>query len=105
MARSAESLRRDWLAVLRHERRASVHTLRAYGDDVSRFIFFLQEHQGANIGDAILTRVLAADIRAFITCRRNEGLGPRGVHRALSGIRSFFRYLAQEEILDNPAAR
>ncbi|HEX3943299.1 MAG TPA: tyrosine recombinase XerC [Rhizomicrobium sp.] len=105
MARSAESLKRDWLAVLRHERRASAHTLRAYGDDVSRFLCFLREHEGGDIDAAVLTSVLAADIRAFITCRRNEGLGPRGVHRALSGIRSFFRYLAREEILDNPAAR
>jgi integrase/recombinase XerC len=105
MARSAESLRQAWLAVLRHERRASAHTLRAYGDDVARFFSFLREHQGGDVDERVLAGVLPADIRAFITLRRSEGLGPRGVHRALSGIRSFFRYLAREEILDNPAAR
>ena len=46
MARSAEALKRDWLAALTHERRASPHTLRAYGDDLSRFLAFLREHTG-----------------------------------------------------------
>ena len=105
MARSAESLRLDWLAVLRHERRSSPHTLRAYGDDVARFFSFLCEHKGEDVSERVLAGTLPADIRAFITRRRSEGLGSRGVHRALSGIRGFFRYLAREEILDNPAAR
>ena len=37
-----------------------------------------------------------ADFRAFITDRRNEGLGMRGVRRAMSAVSSFFRYLARE---------
>ncbi len=105
MAQSAESLKQNWLAALRHERRASAHTLRAYGDDLSRFISFLREHKGTEVGDQALGDVLPADIRAFITRRRGEGLGPRGVHRALSGIRSFFRHLAREGIVDNVAPR
>jgi integrase/recombinase XerC len=36
----ADSLRKSWLQSLAHERRASPHTLRAYGDDVARFIGF-----------------------------------------------------------------
>ncbi len=105
MARSAEALKRDWLAVLTHERRASPHTLRAYGDDLARFIQFLREHKGEEVSEQMLAALSAADIRGFITRRRSENLGPRGVHRALSAIRSFFRYLAREQILDNPAPR
>lgn len=105
MARSAESLRRAWLDALKHERRASEHTLRAYGDDVARFLSFLREHTGGVIGEAALAAIEPADIRAFIANRRKDGLGPRGVHRALSGIRGFFRFLARENILDNPAPK
>jgi integrase/recombinase XerC len=105
MARSAEALKRNWLAALTHERRVSPHTLRAYGDDVSRFLSFLREHQGAEADEAALAAVSVADIRAFVSRRRNEQLGPRGVHRALSAIRGFYRYLARERILDNPAPR
>jgi integrase/recombinase XerC len=103
MARSSQILAREWLASLAHERRASPHTLRAYGDDLARFLSFLGEHVGAEIDTVALAALTPADIRAFITLRRRDGLGGRGVQRALAAIRSFFRYLAREEILDNPA--
>ena len=105
MGQSAETLKRDWLASLAHERRASAHTLRAYGDDLARFFAFLHEHVGASIDTRALTKLAPADIRAFITMRRSEGLGARGVQRALAAIRSFFRYLAREGIADNAAPR
>jgi integrase/recombinase XerC len=83
----------------------STHTLRAYGDDVTRFLTFLQGHQGKSPDDRALATLEPSDIRAFITVRRKQGLGPRGVRRALSAVRSFFRHLEREEILANPAAR
>ena len=94
-----------WLAALAHERRASVHTLRAYGDDLHRFLSFLREHKGRVPDEAMLARLVPADIRAFITLRRGEKLGGRGVQRALAAVRSFFRWLAREEILENAAPR
>jgi len=105
MARSAEALKSEWLAALAHERRASAHTLRAYGDDLTRFLAFLEEHVGGAIDERVLGRLTPADIRAFITKRRGEGLGPRGVQRGIAAVRSFFRHLAREGIVDNAAAR
>jgi integrase/recombinase XerC len=105
MARSAEDLKREWLSALAHERRASPLTVRAYRDDVSRFLTFLREHTGGAIDVAALAALCPVDIRAFITKRRSEGLGPRGVQRALAAIRSWFRYLAKIGIVDNPAPR
>jgi integrase/recombinase XerC len=105
MARSAEDLKKLWLASLAHERRASPNTLRAYGDDAARFIAFLHEHLGEGVSERSLARLSPADIRAFVTVRRSQGLGPRGVQRALAAVRSFFRYLARENILENAAAR
>jgi integrase/recombinase XerC len=105
MARPAEDLKKAWLASLAHERRASPHTLRAYGDDVARFLGFLREHLGGTVDERALAKLVPADIRAFITVRRHEGLGAKGVQRALAAIRSFFRYLARENILESAAAR
>jgi integrase/recombinase XerC len=105
MARSAEDLKAAWLASLAHEKRASPHTLRAYGDDAARFLDFLIEHVGGSIDEGKLAKLTPADIRAFITKRRNEGLGAKGVQRALASVRSFFRWLAREDILDNAAPR
>ena len=105
MARSAQILKREWLESQAHERRASAHTLRAYNDDLDRFIVFLTEHLGTDPSDADLKTLTPADIRAFITRRRNEGLAVRSVARALAAVRSFFRFLAREGILENAAAR
>ena len=105
MARSAEDLKKLWLASLAHERRASPNTLRAYGDDAARFLVFLHEHLGEAVSERSLAKLTPADIRAFITVRRSQGLGAKGVQRALAAVRSLFRYLARENILENAAAR
>jgi integrase/recombinase XerC len=105
MARSAEALKRDWLDVLAHERRASPHTLAAYDRDVAFFLEFLGGHKGGIPSERTLAKLSAADIRAYITERRAEGLAARSVRRALSAVRSFFRYLTREGILENPAPR
>ena len=105
MGRSAQELQKIWLASLAHEKRASPNTLRAYGDDVSRFIGFQRGHLGGDVTERALAGLKAADIRAFIAARRSEGLGAGGVQRALAGIRSFYRFLAKEGILENANVR
>lgn len=91
--------------MLAHERRLSPHTLRAYGDDVARFLAFLKEHRGREADSDLLARLSPADFRGFMTQRRNEGLGVRGVKRALAAVRSFYRHLERQEIVSNPAPR
>jgi integrase/recombinase XerC len=102
---SAEALFASWLASLAHERRASPHTLRAYGDDAKRFLLFLGEHRGTRATLALLKSVQPADLRAFLTLRRKEGLGARGIQRALAALRSFYRYLEREGLADGAALR
>jgi len=91
--------------MLAHEKRASPHTLRAYGDDVARFIGFQAIHTGGAVSEKRLAKLVPADIRAFISSRRSEGLGAGGVQRALAAVRSFYKFLAREGILENAAAR
>jgi integrase/recombinase XerC len=105
MARSIEELTRAWLASLAHERRASPHTLKAYGDDVRRFLSFIGDHHGGRASLGSLQRLKPADLRAFLTMRRAQGLGPRGLQRALAGIRSLYRFLEREHLADGAAVR
>ena len=105
MTDSVSDLTREWLAHLAHERRVSPHTLRAYGDDVYRFLGFLTFHVGGTISLRILRDLRPADIRAHLTARRAEGLGARGIQRALAAVRSFYRYLEREDLADGAALR
>jgi integrase/recombinase XerC len=105
MGRSPDELQKIWLSSLKHERRASPNTLRAYGDDLARFLAFQREHLGGNVTEHALSKLRPADIRAFIATRRSEGLGAGGVQRALAAIRGFYKFLAREGILENAAPR
>jgi integrase/recombinase XerC len=105
MADCTRALTDAWLTALKHERRVSPHTLRAYGDDAARFLEFLSAHTGGQPTLKTLRAVRPADVRAFITGRRSEGLGARGVQRALAAIRSFYRHLEREGLADGAALR
>jgi len=105
MGRSPDELLKIWLSSLKHERRASPNTLRAYGDDVARFLAFQREHLGGTVTEQALSKLRPADIRAFIATRRGQGLGAGGVQRALAAIRGFYKFLAREGILENAAPR
>ena len=65
------------------------------------FIGFQRGHLGRAVDEKQLASLKTADIRAFIAARRGEGLGGGGVQRALAAVRSFYRYLAREGILEN----
>lgn len=101
----AAQLLQEWLAVLRHQRRLSPHTLRAYGDDASRFVEFLSGHVGGPVTAGALNSLRPADIRAFLTLRRADGLGPRGVQRAVAALRSFFRHLERSGVASSAAVQ
>ena len=92
-----------WLAYFRTERRASAHTLDAYGRDIGQFMAFLADHLGgpATLGD--LSGLTPSDFRAFLARRRNEGNGSRTLARQLSAIRSYYRFLERRKILSNAA--
>ena len=105
MARTADDLIASWRAGLTHERRASAHTLRAYGDDLNRFLAFMRTHHGERVTLDVLQKISTADIRAFLTARRGEGLSAGGIQRALSALRSFYRHLEREGLADGAALR
>jgi integrase/recombinase XerC len=88
----------SWLRHLAGERRVSPKTLEAYGRDIRQFLSFL-----ATQPDADLSRLKAADLRAFMAARRAIGIGSRSLMRQLAAIRSFLRYLEQEGHVDASA--
>jgi len=59
----------QWLAT---ERRASPHTIAAYGRDLAIFLAFIAEHRGAPPDLAGLATLQAADFRAFIAMRSGQ---------------------------------
>jgi integrase/recombinase XerC len=92
-----------WQRDLAAVRRLAVLTLEAYHHDLAQFLTFLARHTGGVVSLATLGDLRAADFRAFMAERRNEDLSSRSLARALSAIKSFFRFLEREGALSTEA--
>ena len=92
----ARELAARWDGHLRHDRRRSPHTVRAYVATAHRLIDFLGRYRGEEIGPGDLLRLSAADLRAFLAQRRADGLGASSAARELSGVRAFLKYAAAQ---------
>ncbi|BAV64514.1 tyrosine recombinase XerC [Sphingobium cloacae] len=87
----------DWRRHLALDRRRSAHTVRAYMATAERLVAFLEEHRGEAVTRAMLARLDQADVRAFLTMRRMDGIGNLSAARELSAVRGFLQFAGGEE--------
>ena len=79
------------------QRNASVHTVKAYTQDLKNF--------AAYVGSRTWESIDHLTIRGFLSHLYEKGLDKASVARALAAVRSFYRWLAQEGVVEqNPAA-
>jgi integrase/recombinase XerC len=79
------------------ERNASAHTIKAYAGDLQNFSAYLGSRSWRSIDHVV--------IRGFLAHLYEKGLGKTSVARSLAAVRSLFRWLAQEGVVQqNPAA-
>jgi integrase/recombinase XerC len=85
----------DFLRHLR-ESNASAHTIRAYTSDLDVF--------SAYVGSRDWKKIDHIAIRGFLSHLYDKGLSKTSVARALAAVRSLYRWLAQEGVVEqNPA--
>jgi integrase/recombinase XerC len=92
-----------WTAWLAGERRASAHTLAAYGRDLAFFLDFLIEHLGAPPSLAALEALQPADFRAWLGRRARQHAERASLARGLSVLRNFIRFLQRRGLVSNTA--
>jgi integrase/recombinase XerC len=103
MSRRSESARTivekaadQFLRSLR-ERNASAHTVKAYAGDLENF--------AAYAGPRNWRQIDHVTIRGFLSHLYEKGLSKTSVARSLAAVRSLYRWLAQEGVVEqNPAA-
>lgn len=93
----AAALIEEYRSYLADNRRRSVHSVRAYVATAERLTEFLSEHRGEAVSRSTLSKLDAADLRAFLAYRRIDGLTNRSTARELSAIRNFLRFALGED--------
>ncbi|HXZ43021.1 MAG TPA: tyrosine recombinase XerC [Terriglobales bacterium] len=79
------------------ERNASPHTIKAYTGDLDNF--------SAYVGQRSWSGIDHVTVRGFLSHLYERGLSKTSVARSLAAVRSLYRWLAQEGIVErNPAA-
>ena len=91
----------DFVAFLSKERNDSPHTVKAYAHDVTEFAAFCERFYGGPWTWAGVDRLA---VRGFLGSLQQRGLAKRSVARALSAVRTFYRFLNTTQGIEvNPA--
>lgn len=105
LGKDAAELVVKWQRYLKTERRASKHTLDAYGRDFSGFIQFMSKHHGGAVTASTLATQTVRDFRSYLAAKHAEGASARSTARALSTIRNFYRFIARNAGIENDAIK
>ena len=88
----------DFLTMLKVERNVSNHTIDAYKRDINQYLLYLGDLDVKNLSD-----VNSTHIRDYIRVLSDGGMAPASISRIISSIRTYYRFLSSENILDeNP---
>jgi len=92
----------EFVTFLSKERNDSPHTVKAYQRDLDAFAAFCQDYYGGGAWSWAGVDRLA--VRGFLAAEQRRGLAKRSVARALSALRTFYRFLNVTRGLEvNPA--
>jgi integrase/recombinase XerC len=105
----------DYLTHLAKERDVSPHTLKAYARDLDEFVRFLQHYYGVD-GRSSPPSALSPPpwtwegvdrlaMRGFLGHLARQRLGKRSMSRTLSAVRSFYRWMHRNEMVESNPAR
>lgn len=94
-----EKVVRNFLEYLETERNYSAHTILSYETDLLNLVQFLRHKRIHSFN-----QVHKESLRAFIGFLLDKGFSQRSVARKIAALRSFFKYLRRQNIVDgNPA--
>lgn len=85
----------SFLEYLQFEKHYSQNTVYSYRNDLEQYLLFLEAHTGSQQ----FTGADASNIRAWVVSMLDSGLSVSSVHRKVSAVRSFYRYLRREGLV------
>lgn len=91
-----EELLRKFISYLKDEKKYSYFTTNNYERDINYFLLFLNDH---NIKD--IQNVKYQTIRKYLIYLHNHEYSKKTIARYISSLRTFFKYLYNENVINN----
>lgn len=87
---------------LTYEKKYSIHTITSYKNDIAQFIDFINPQKES----LIISEINYQQIRAWVSVLIKNKIAARSVNRKLSSLKSFFKYLQRQQIVEvNPMSK
>ncbi|NOY96465.1 MAG: tyrosine-type recombinase/integrase [Chlorobi bacterium] len=87
----------SFLKYLKYEKRFSPHTWVAYKNDLNQFL----QYYTKVAGEFDVRKVDSKLLRSWVISLMENNISARSVNRKVSTIKSFFKYLMKQEVVDN----
>lgn len=97
-----EALIDNFINYLKATKTQSQNTTKAYAEDLSQFLEYLKQKK---LSEPVLININHLHIRGFLADLRNREISKRTVARKLSALRSFYKYLAIEGLVQENIAK
>lgn len=82
---------------LTYEKKYSAHTITSYRNDISQFFAFINPQKES----LTIAEVNYQQIRNWVASLIKDKIAARSVNRKLSSLKSFFKYLQRQQIIEN----
>ena len=90
----------DFFIFLQKEKKYSINTISSYQDDINNFINFIYKSTNNIVDKNLLEKIIVSDFRAWLSERLSNHINNSNA-RALSTLRSFFRFLNENNYVEN----
>ena len=97
-----EALIDNFINYLKATKTQSQNTTKAYAEDLSQFLEYLKQKK---LSEPVLININHLHIRGFLAHLRDREISKRTVARKLSTLRSFYKYLAIEGLVQENVAK
>jgi len=81
---------------LKFEKRYSLHTVRAYTDDLDQFFYYLDQEAFTRE----ISQISAPMIRSWLAGLKEKKIASKSINRKISSLKSFFKYLVRTGTLE-----
>jgi integrase/recombinase XerC len=81
---------------LKFEKRYSVHTVRAYTDDLDQFFNYLN----ISFGETPVSEITTAFVRSWLASLKEQKIKSKSINRKISSLKSFFKFQLRTSRID-----